>query len=69
LAGLTLEALTEESLKSFLGYYVAKPKVRDSGGGWCFRLAKWLKSEKAKSAVEAEQDETQSDWAVKGVRV
>lgn len=69
LAGLTLEAITEESLKSFLGYYVAKPRLLDSSGGWCFRLAKWLKGEKARSASEAEQDETQTDWTAKGVRV
>lgn len=69
LAGLTLKAITEESLKSFLGYYVAKPKVFDSNGGWCFRLAKWLKGEKVKSAAEAAQDETQTDWTAKGVRV
>ncbi|MGH8382604.1 helix-turn-helix domain-containing protein [Pseudomonas sp.] len=67
LAGLTLDALTEETLKSFLGYYVAKPRLLDSNGGWCFRLAKWLKSEKAKGA--AEQGETQVDWTEKGVRV
>ena len=69
LAGLTLEALTEETLVSFLGYYVAKPRVLDSNGGWCFRLAKWLKSEKAKAAAEAELDETKSNWAQKGVRL
>lgn len=67
LAGLTLDALTEEALKTFLGYYVAKPRVLDSNGGWCFRLAKWVKTEKAKGA--AEQEETGSDWAEKGVRV
>ncbi|GGU53803.1 hypothetical protein GCM10009504_08300 [Pseudomonas laurentiana] len=69
LAGLTLEALTEEALKGFLGYFVARPKVFDSNGGWCFRLAKWLKSEKAKAAAEAELDETKSNWAQKGVRL
>ncbi|MBM3106166.1 helix-turn-helix domain-containing protein [Pseudomonas sp. V1] len=69
LAGLTLEALTEESLKTFLGFYVAKPKVFDSNGGWCFRLAKWLKSEKAKTAGELEQSESGTDWTEKGVRV
>ena len=67
LAGLTLDALTEEALKSFLGYYVAKPRVFDSNGGWCFRLAKWLKSEKAKAA--AGQEEAMTDWTEKGVRV
>ncbi|MFK0090858.1 helix-turn-helix domain-containing protein [Pseudomonas sp. NPDC090755] len=69
LAGLNLEALTEESLKTFLGYYVAKPRVFDSNGGWCFRLAKWLKSEKAKAAGESAQEEAGADWASKGVRV
>ncbi|MFK0090667.1 helix-turn-helix domain-containing protein [Pseudomonas sp. NPDC090755] len=69
LAGLVVEALTEESFKSFLGYYVAKPKIFDSDGGWCFRLAKWLKSEKAKAAAEVEQGESKSDWAAKGVRL
>ncbi|MNJ62682.1 hypothetical protein D3C77_585330 [compost metagenome] len=67
LAGLTLDALTEETLKSFLGYYVAKPRLLDSNGGWCFRLAKWLKGEKAKAA--AEQEDAQADWTEKGVRV
>ncbi|MNJ28500.1 hypothetical protein D3C77_230380 [compost metagenome] len=61
------DALTEEALKSFLGYYVAKPRVFDSNGGWCFRLAKWLKSEKAKAA--AGQEEAMTDWTEKGVRV
>lgn len=69
LAGLTLDALTEETLKSFMGYYVAKPRLFDSNGGWCFRLAKWLKGEKAKAAAEPEQEGSQSDWAEKGVRV
>ncbi|CAI8828563.1 Helix-turn-helix domain-containing protein [Pseudomonas donghuensis] len=67
LAGLTLEALTEETFQSFLGYYVAKPRVFDSNGGWCFRLAKWVKTEKAKGA--AEQEEAGADWAKNGVRV
>ncbi|MGR3892983.1 DnaT-like ssDNA-binding domain-containing protein [Pseudomonas sp. 1176_21] len=67
LAGLNLEALTDETLQSFLGYYVAKSQVFDSNGGWCFRLAKWAKTEKAKGA--AEQEEAGVDWAKKGVRV
>ena len=67
LAGLNLEALTDETLQSFLGYYVAKLQVFDSNGGWCFRLAKWVKTEKAKGADEHE--EAGADWAKKGVRV
>jgi len=67
LAGLSLEALTDETLQSFLGYYVAKSQVFDSNGGWCFRLAKWVKTEKAKGA--ADHEEAGADWAKKGVRV
>lgn len=67
LAGLTFEALTEEALQSFLGYYIAKPQVFDSNGGWCFRLAKWVKTEKAKGA--AAHEEAGTDWTKKGVRV
>lgn len=67
LAGLTFEALTEEALQSFLGYYIAKSQVFDSNGGWCFRLAKWVKTEKAKGA--AAHEEAGTDWTKKGVRV
>ncbi|WEJ23638.1 DnaT-like ssDNA-binding domain-containing protein [Pseudomonas sp. SD17-1] len=67
LAGLTFEVLTEEALQSFLGYYIAKPQVFDSNGGWCFRLAKWVKTEKAKGA--AAHEEAGTDWTKKGVRV
>jgi len=67
LAGLTFEALTEEALQSFLGYYIAKSQVFDSNGGWCFRLARWVKTEKAKGAVAHEEAGT--DWTKKGVRV
>jgi hypothetical protein len=54
---------------SFMGFHVAKPEIRDTDGGWCHRLAKWIKRQATESASAADAGEAPGDWAAKGVRL
>jgi DNA-binding transcriptional ArsR family regulator len=69
IAALPADALTDELLRGFKGFFAAKSSTVDSSGGWCFRLVTWIKRDRVKSAgtlVEPEPSAT-DDWASKGV--
>lgn len=49
---------------SFVAFHVAKPDVRDTNGGWCHRLAKWVKRERVKAAGQGQApDFDDTSWA------
>ena len=71
IAGLPANALTAELLAGFKGFFVAKTSVLDTASGWCFKLAGWIKRERAQAAGTAGSEEGSAgdDWAAKGVRL
>ena len=71
IAGLPADALTAELLAGFKGFFVAKTSVLDTAAGWCFKLAGWIKRERAQAAGAAVSEEGSAgdDWAAKGVRL
>lgn len=71
IAGLPADALTPELLSGFKGFFVAKTSVLDTAAGWCFKLAGWIKRERAAAASSAdpEGESGVNDWASKGVRL
>lgn len=71
IAGMPSDALTAELLAGFKGFFVAKTFVLDTAAGWCFKLAGWIKRERAQAAGTAGSEESSAsdDWAAKGVRL
>lgn len=71
IAGLPADSLTDELLAGFKGFFVAKTSVLDTAAGWCFKLAGWIKRERAQAAGTAsvEDGSARDDWASKGVRL
>ncbi len=71
IAGMPADALTAELLAGFKGFFVAKTSVLDTAAGWCFKLAGWIKRERAQAASTAGSEEGSAvdDWAAKGVRL
>lgn len=71
IAGLPADSLTDELLSGFKGFFVAKISVLDTAAGWCFKLAGWIKRERAQAASTAGSEEGSAvdDWAAKGVRL
>ena len=71
IAGLPADSLTAELLSGFKGFFVAKTSVLDTAAGWCFKLAGWIKRERAQAAGTSASEEgaTGEDWAAKGVRL
>jgi hypothetical protein len=71
IAGLPADALTAELLSGFKGFFVAKTSVLDTAAGWCFKLAGWIKRERAQAAGTSSSEEGSpgDDWAAKGVRL
>ena len=69
IARLPAEAVTEQLLETFLGFYVARPASVHSAAGWCFELVKWVKRDKTTTAgaVAGEQQAAGDNWAAKGV--
>ncbi|MBN3966290.1 helix-turn-helix domain-containing protein [Pseudomonas gregormendelii] len=70
IARLPAEAITEQLLETFLGFYVARPASVQSAAGWCFELVKWAKRDKTRNAGAAAQtdefDDENTEW-MKGV--
>jgi hypothetical protein len=65
-----LEVVSDETLGSFKGFYLAKSDIRETAAGWCYRLAKWVKQEQVATAGRGfEAAEPSADWAAKGVRL
>ncbi|SCW88878.1 helix-turn-helix domain-containing protein [Pseudomonas sp. NFACC05-1] len=70
LMGLKFDAVTAETVGSFKGFFIAKSETRDSAGGWCYRLAKWIKRDRAVKSGEVVDDmDGSGDWTAKGVRL
>lgn len=70
LMGLQFESATDELTNSFKGFFIAKPDTRDNAAGWCHRLAKWIKRDRAVKSGDVEDDmDASGDWTAKGVRV
>lgn len=69
IAGLPEDCATEDLIARFKGFFVAKASVVDSAAGWCFKLAGWIKRERALGSSSAEDESTSGDWASKGVRL
>lgn len=67
---MPISSATDELINSFKGFFIAKPDTRDNAAGWCHRLAKWIKRDRAVKSgdIEEEMDAT-GDWTAKGVRV
>ena len=64
IAGLGNVAVPDDALRAFKGFFVAKQSVAESAGGWCYRLAAWLKRERTKAAARgAEPDFNDLSWA------
>ncbi|NVZ50254.1 MULTISPECIES: helix-turn-helix domain-containing protein [unclassified Pseudomonas] len=69
IAGLPEDCATEDMIARFKGFFVAKTSVVDSAAGWCFKLAGWIKRERALGSTSTEDDAPSGDWASKGVRL
>jgi len=70
LMGLKFDTVTPETVASFKGFFIAKSETRDSAGGWCYRLAKWIKRDRAVKSGEMSDDmDGSGDWTAKGVRL
>ena len=74
IAGLPDDAVTDELLAGFKGFFVAKPSTVDSAAGWCFRLVAWVKRERVKAAGSAspaasdEYDDENTEWMNGGAK-
>jgi predicted transcriptional regulator len=66
IAGVKPTEIPDSVVKSFMGFFAAKPDTVDSAAGWCRRLVSWFVRERAATAVsgtgsdEIEDDST--DW-------
>lgn len=64
IAGIALDLITDAAIRSFKGFFVAKPKTLDSDGGWCYRLVSWVKRERVKAAAAGTvPDFDDTSWA------
>ena len=64
IAGIAMESISPAAIRSFKGFFVAKPGTRDSAGGWCYRLVCWIKRERVKAAAQgAVPDFDDTSWA------
>ncbi|WP_350649606.1 helix-turn-helix domain-containing protein [Pseudomonas sp. HY13-MNA-CIBAN-0226] len=72
IAGLPTDSITDELLAGFKGFFVAKSSTVDTAAGWCFRLAKWIKRDRVKSAGAGtaagsdEFDDEGTEWMMEG---
>ncbi len=66
IAGVKPAEIPDAVIKSFMGFFAAKPDTVDTAAGWCRRLVSWFVRERAATAVagagpdEIEDDST--DW-------
>ena len=64
IAGIPMESISDAAIRSFKGFFVAKPGTRESAGGWCYRLVCWVKRERVKAAAQgALPDLDDTSWA------
>ena len=69
IAGLPPESVTEDALKTFKGFFVARSSVLNNAGGWCFEFVKWIKRQRVQAAAAPADDAglAPGNWAAKGV--
>lgn len=70
IAGVEPVDIADAVIRSFKGFFVAKPATVDSSGGWCHRLVIWFLRERVKNAGAVAPDEVEASpdhWAAKGV--
>jgi hypothetical protein len=68
IAGVKPTEIPDSVVKSFMGFFAAKPDTVDTAAGWCRRLVTWFVRERAQGALEVENETpTPSNWAAKGV--
>lgn len=69
IAGLPPESATEDALKTFKGFFVARPSVLNTSAGWCFEFVKWIKRQRVQAAASPAEDgeAVPGNWAAKGV--
>lgn len=67
IAGINPSEIPDTVIKSFMGFFVARPNTVDTSAGWCHRLVGWFAKERAKSAGAAkgptdDLDDDSTDW-------
>lgn len=68
IAGVKPTEIPDSVVKSFMGFFAAKPDTVDTAAGWCRRLVTWFVRERAQGAIEVENETpARSNWAAKGV--
>jgi hypothetical protein len=66
IAGVNPTEIPDSVVKSFMGFFAAKPDTVDTAAGWCRRLVTWFTKERARSAGSvsgpAEIEDDSTDW-------
>lgn len=69
LLGVAANLITQSAVDEFRAFWINRD-MADSQGGWCHRLAKWVKNQAVRNAVNAHSSaDGDDDWAGQGVRL
>lgn len=69
LLGVAANLITQSAVDEFRAFWINRD-MADSQGGWCHRLAKWVKNQAVRNAVNAQAStDGDDDWAGQGVRL
>lgn len=69
LLGVAANLITQSAVDEFRAFWINRD-MADSQGGWCHRLAKWVKNQAVRNAVNAHASaDGDDDWAGQGVRL
>ncbi|WP_282372947.1 DnaT-like ssDNA-binding domain-containing protein [Pseudomonas sp. PS02290] len=64
IAGIPADSVPDAAVRSFKGFYAARPGTVDSAQGWCYRLVQWVKRERVKAAGQGQApDFDDTSWA------
>jgi len=64
IAGIPADSVPDAAVRSFKGFYAARPGTVDSAHGWCYRLVQWVKRERVKAAGQGQApDFDDTSWA------
>jgi hypothetical protein len=64
IAGIPADSVPDAAVRSFKGFYAARPGTVDSAHGWCYRLVQWVKRERVKAAGQGHApDFDDTSWA------
>lgn len=64
IAGIPADSVPDVAVRSFKGFYAARPGTVDSSHGWCYRLVQWVKRERVKAAGQGHApDFDDTSWA------